>query len=81
MRRYFSTMENDKEVWFWMYCRHCKFKNTHESQSPCNECLDNPSNKDSHKPINYIWDEIGEEPKYDSTEERKVWHEPSDQDT
>ena len=64
----------DKEVWFWMYCKHCVNANKSEEYPACNECLNNPSNEDSHKPVNYIWNHVGEEPKYDSTDERKIWH-------
>lgn len=60
-----------KEVWFWMYCKHCKFKDTKDFEEPCTECLGYPSNEDSHKPVNYLWDGKGEEPLYDSTDERK----------
>lgn len=60
-----------KEAWFWMYCKHCALKNKTEEHPVCDECLNSPYNEDSHKPVNYIWDGIGEEPKYDSTEERK----------
>lgn len=69
---------NQKEVWYWMYCKHCKYANTPESEDPCNECLTEGSNENSHKPINYIWNGVGEEPRYDSTDERGS-HE-SDQD-
>ena len=65
----------EKEVWFWMYCKHCKSAKTPEDQDPCDECLNHPGNEDSHKPVNYIWDGVGEEPLYNSTEERK--HETS----
>ena len=63
---------NQKEAWFWMYCKHCKYSKTPESEDPCDECLVEGANENSHKPINYIWDGVGEEePVYDSTEERK----------
>lgn len=69
-------MENrQKEAWFWMYCKHCKYAKTPESEDPCDECLVEGANENSHKPVNYIWDGIGKEPIYDSTEERK--HESS----
>ena len=34
----------DKEVWFWMYCKHCVNANKSEEYPACNECLNNPSN-------------------------------------
>lgn len=65
-------MENkQKEAWFWMYCGRCALKNKSEEHPVCNECLGEPFNENSHKPVNYIWDGLGEEPVYDSTEERK----------
>ena len=63
-----------KEAWFWMYCKHCALKNKSEEHPTCNDCLNQPYNEDSHKPVNYIWDGIGQEPLCDSTEERKIWH-------
>ena len=42
-----------KEVYFDQYCNTCKNKNIKESKDPCNECLSNPLNLYSHKPINY----------------------------
>lgn len=61
----------EKEVWFWMYCKHCALKNKSEEHPTCSDCLSYPSNQDSHKPVNYLWDGIGEEPVYNSMEERK----------
>ena len=60
-----------KEVWFNLYCKSCKDAKTHEFDDPCNECLGYPANEDSHKPVNYRWNGEGEEPKFDSTDERK----------
>ena len=45
----------DKEVYFDQYCSTCKHKNLSEDKDPCHECLNNPSNEDSHKPVN--WEE------------------------
>ena len=42
-----------KEVYFNQYCKTCKYKNLKESEEPCDECLSNPINEYSHKPINY----------------------------
>lgn len=44
---------NNKEVYFDKYCNTCKDKNAKETKDPCNECLDHPSNVNSHKPVNY----------------------------
>lgn len=45
----------NKEVYFHVYCRHCKHKDDDpdESTSPCGECLTNTTNLYSHKPTNY----------------------------
>ena len=60
-----------KEAWFWMYCKHCKNSCIKDDEDPCDECLGQPYNEDSHKPVNYIWDGKGEEPIYNGTDERK----------
>lgn len=43
----------DKEVYFNQYCITCKYKDLLESDDPCDECLNYPSNTDSHKPVNW----------------------------
>lgn len=42
-----------KEVYFHQYCPRCLYKEAPEGEDPCNECLANPSNEYSHKPINF----------------------------
>ena len=42
-----------KLVDFDKYCPDCKYPTTAEIEDPCNECLTNPANIDSHKPINF----------------------------
>lgn len=46
-------MDNEKEVYFHLYCGHCKHKDAEESDpySKCNDCLSEPINIDSHKPL------------------------------
>lgn len=48
---------DNKEVFFQKYCPTCKHEAESEFdvESPCYECLDNPVNQDSHKPVN--WEE------------------------
>ena len=46
-------MNREKEVYFDQYCKSCKYSKTKEVEEPCNECLDNPVNDYSHKPVNY----------------------------
>lgn len=42
-----------KEVHFDQYCKTCKYKDLKENESPCYECLEDPVNVYSHKPICY----------------------------
>ena len=42
-----------KEVYFDQYCSKCLFEKKPEDEDPCNECLYNPGNEDSHKPVNF----------------------------
>ena len=42
-----------KIVDFKNYCKTCKHKDVDEVKDPCNECLDNPVNDNSHKPVRY----------------------------
>ncbi len=50
-------MDNNdyKEVYFDQYCNTCKHKDLDEKFDPCNECLDEPVNLESHKPVK--WEE------------------------
>lgn len=41
----------DKEVDFHTYCEICKHKATSEDADPCHDCLNNPTNAYSHKPV------------------------------
>lgn len=43
----------NKEVYFDKYCGKCIHKDIPETEDPCNECLTQPSNENSHKPINF----------------------------
>lgn len=43
----------DKFVDFKKYCETCEFRDTDEIKDPCNECLENPVNEHSQKPVNY----------------------------
>lgn len=42
-----------KEVYFGTYCETCKHCSKTEAEEPCDECLSNPTNLYSHKPVNY----------------------------
>lgn len=41
----------EKEVFFNEYCKKCKHKDTPQEALPCAECLDEPFNSNSHKPL------------------------------
>lgn len=45
----------EKEVYFDEWCPKCKHKRVDEVDDPCNECLANGMNQNSHKPIK--WEE------------------------
>lgn len=48
-------MEADcyKEVYFDQYCNNCKYKDKLEKDDPCDECLTEPVNLYSHKPVKW----------------------------
>lgn len=46
-------MSQEKEVSFYDYCPQCKYYDVSGAEEPCDECLSNPSNIDSHKPVNF----------------------------
>lgn len=46
-------MNEEKEVYFDQYCKSCKYHGLEESKDPCNDCLAEPSNTNSHKPRNF----------------------------
>lgn len=50
----------DKMVEFDKYCETCEYKDLKESKDPCHECLSNPTNVGSIKPMNYKKKEIKE---------------------
>ena len=46
---------DNKEVYYDKYCPKCEHKDVSESDpnGKCWDCLDQPFNQDSHKPINF----------------------------
>ena len=42
-----------KEVYFHEYCKKCKHEEVEDVKDPCNECLGEPTNLYSHKPIRF----------------------------
>lgn len=45
--------EQYKEVYFHEYCETCAHREVKDVDEPCNECLENPINLYSHKPVNW----------------------------
>lgn len=45
----------EKIVEFNKYCKTCEHKDIRDDlgQDPCHECLNNPTNTNSRKPVNY----------------------------
>ena len=44
---------DNKEVIFGKFCPGCEFAEKAENEEPCDECLEQPFNQDSHRPVNY----------------------------
>lgn len=42
-----------REVDFHKYCPKCKYWEIEDIKDPCNECLGEPCNKNSEKPVYY----------------------------
>ena len=42
-----------KEVYFDQYSKHCKHEKVKDTEQPCDECLENPMNLYSHKPVKF----------------------------
>lgn len=43
--------QNPKEVFFYEYCEKCVNWKVPDGDDPCNECLGEPFNMNSHKPV------------------------------
>lgn len=46
-------LDKNNEVFFGEYCKTCKYKNYSETDCPCSECITEPVNLYSHKPIRW----------------------------
>lgn len=42
-----------KEVYFHEYCKICKHEDVKEYEEPCDECLSESTNLNTHRPVNY----------------------------
>lgn len=45
--------ENDMKEVDFTYCLKCKHWTKQEAEEPCHECLNNPVNANSHKPVRF----------------------------
>ncbi len=43
-----------KEVYFGEYCPQCEYEKLEETESPCDECMAEPANWCTHKPVRYV---------------------------
>lgn len=46
--------ESLKEVYFDMYCHNCIHFDKSGCEEPCDDCLSEPVNTYSHKPVKYV---------------------------
>lgn len=42
-----------KEVYFDRYCKTCKHEKLKETEEPCEECISEPLNLNTHRPVKY----------------------------
>ena len=45
--------QSKKRIVSFLFCRHCVNKAKKESDEPCDDCLENPVNVDSRRPIHF----------------------------
>ena len=45
--------ETYQEVNFWQYCKTCHYQDLKEEEFPCCDCLEEPLNIYSHKPVKW----------------------------
>lgn len=53
-------MNEIKEVYYKEYCKKCKYVKLKEYEDPCNDCLGQPYNYNSHKPIHFEEESMNE---------------------
>lgn len=42
-----------KEVYFHKYCPTCRHRKVENTETPCDECLSEPINLQTHRPVKY----------------------------
>lgn len=48
-----KEMENDYKIVDFEFCNTCKHKDVPQADDPCHDCLGEPVNLYSHRPVNY----------------------------
>ena len=51
-------ISEEKEVYFGPYCRKCKYLALDGTEEPCNECMTNFYNMNSHKPVKFVSNDL-----------------------
>lgn len=46
-----DDIQKEKEVFFCDYCHKCEFNELSDQKEPCCDCIAQPSNINSHKPV------------------------------
>lgn len=42
-----------KEVYYYEYCKVCKHRQVKNTDEPCDECLSEPLNLNTHRPVKF----------------------------
>jgi hypothetical protein len=42
-----------KEVYFHRYCKTCQHEKVEDTDEPCDECMSEPINLNTHRPVKY----------------------------
>ena len=45
--------QTQKEVYFHEYCKKCVHEKLKDTEEPCSECINEPLNWNSHRPVKY----------------------------
>lgn len=45
--------DNHEHIVNFAYCKFCEHKGKKESQDPCDDCLENSVNVESHRPVHF----------------------------
>ena len=46
-----DDIQKEKEVFFCDWCHKCEFNDLSDQKQPCCDCIAQPSNINSHKPV------------------------------